>query len=130
MTSKSGRRRGPKPDPRRALELLASCRDGCTEALMLAYGFTIEQMVELIRAGHTERVVAAGRTVEVARVSITEAGRQALAGTTITRSCPGCTTITSGYNFRKGQVASAKPKVSLRGTARENDMCEFLHLLT
>ena len=94
MTSKSGRRRGPKPDPRRALELLASCRDGCTEALKLAYGFTIEQMVELIRAGlptaHTERVVAAGRTVEVARVSITEAGRQALAGTTITRSCPGC----------------------------------------
>jgi hypothetical protein len=27
---------------RRALELLASCRDSCTEALMLAHGFTVE----------------------------------------------------------------------------------------
>jgi hypothetical protein len=34
-------RRRPKPDRRRALELLASCRDGCTEAMMLAHGFTV-----------------------------------------------------------------------------------------
>jgi hypothetical protein len=40
------RKRAPKPDRRRALELLASCRDGCTEAIMLAHGFTIAQMVE------------------------------------------------------------------------------------
>jgi hypothetical protein len=76
------RRRGPKPDRRRALELLASCRDGCTEAIMLAHGFTVDQMVELVRAGlataQTERVVAGGRTFEVARVRITEAGRQLL----------------------------------------------------
>jgi hypothetical protein len=46
------RRHGLKPDRRRALELLASCRDGCTEALMIAHGFTIAQMVEpLVRAG-------------------------------------------------------------------------------
>jgi hypothetical protein len=45
------RKRRPKPDRRRALELLASCRDGCTEALMLAHGFTVAQMVELVRAG-------------------------------------------------------------------------------
>jgi hypothetical protein len=55
-------RRLPKPDRRRALELLASCRDGCTEAMMLAHGFTIPQMVELVRAGlattTAERVVA------------------------------------------------------------------------
>jgi hypothetical protein len=44
-------RRRPKPDRRRALELLASCRDGCTEAIMLAHGFSIEQTVELVRAG-------------------------------------------------------------------------------
>jgi hypothetical protein len=43
-------RRHPKPDRRRALELLASTRDGCTEAIMLAHGFTVELMVELIRA--------------------------------------------------------------------------------
>ena len=32
---------------RQALKLLASCRDGCTEAIMLAHGFTVEQMVDL-----------------------------------------------------------------------------------
>jgi hypothetical protein len=31
---------------RRALKLLASNADGCTEAIMLAHGFTIKQMVE------------------------------------------------------------------------------------
>jgi len=35
-------RRRPKPDRRRALELLASCRDGCMEAIMLAHGFTTD----------------------------------------------------------------------------------------
>jgi hypothetical protein len=44
-------RRRPKPDRRRALELLASCRDGCTEAIMLAHGVSIEQMVELVAPG-------------------------------------------------------------------------------
>jgi hypothetical protein len=54
-------RRCPKPDRRRALELLASCRDGCTEAIMIAHGFTIPMMVELINAGlatgQVERIV-------------------------------------------------------------------------
>jgi hypothetical protein len=54
------RRHGPKPDRRRALELLASCRNGCTEALLLANG--VEQTVELVRGGlataNAERVVA------------------------------------------------------------------------
>jgi hypothetical protein len=79
------RRRGAKPDRRRALELLASCPDGCTEAIMLAHGFTVAQMVELVRAGlasaSAERVVAGGRTIEVARVRITDAGRRLLNGT-------------------------------------------------
>jgi hypothetical protein len=79
------RRRGPKPDRRRALELLPSCRDGCTEAMMLAHGFTIELMVELVRANLAtaihERVVAGGKTIEVASLRITEAGRRALAET-------------------------------------------------
>jgi hypothetical protein len=83
-SSASRRPRGPKPDRRRALELLASCRDGCTEAIMLAHGFTVEQMVELVRAGlasaTAERVVAGSRKMELATVRITEAGRRALAG--------------------------------------------------
>jgi hypothetical protein len=76
------RKRGPKPDRRRALELLASCRDGCTEAIMIAHGFTVEQMVDLCVAGLAtatlERMVAGGRTLEVATMRIIEAGRRAL----------------------------------------------------
>jgi hypothetical protein len=65
--------------------LLASCGDGCTEAIMIAHGFTVAQMVELVRAGlataKAERVVAGRRTIEVARVRITEAGRRPRAKT-------------------------------------------------
>jgi hypothetical protein len=63
--------------------LLASCRDGCTEAIMLAHGFTIERMVKLVRVGlaraTAERVVGGNRTIEIAQVWIIEAGRRALA---------------------------------------------------
>jgi hypothetical protein len=48
-TSKSGSNR--KSDHRRALAMLASCREGCTEAIMLAHGFTVEQMVDLVEDG-------------------------------------------------------------------------------
>jgi hypothetical protein len=41
---------------------------------MFAHGFTIDMLVELVRAGlataTSERVVAGGRTIEVARVRI------------------------------------------------------------
>jgi hypothetical protein len=50
---------------------------------MIAHGFTVEQMVELVRAGlasaTAERVVASGKAIEIGRVRITEAGRAALA---------------------------------------------------
>jgi hypothetical protein len=65
----------------RALELVASCRDGCTEAILLAHGFTVDQ-IELVRAGlateHTPRVIVGRRAVDIAHVKITEAGRRAL----------------------------------------------------
>jgi hypothetical protein len=77
-------RRHPKPDRRRALELLASCRDGCTEAMMLAHGFTVAQMVELVQArlasAGAERMRAGKHEMEIARVRITEAGRRVLEG--------------------------------------------------
>ena len=80
-------RHGPKPDRRRALELLAASPDGCTEALMFANGFTAELLVELVRAGlasaHAERMVANGKMMETARVKISEAGWQTLAGDAI-----------------------------------------------
>jgi hypothetical protein len=73
----------PKATRRRALELLAGSRDGCTEAIMLAHGFKTEMLVEMVNAGlasvTTERVVAGGLKMEIARVRITEAGRGTLA---------------------------------------------------
>jgi hypothetical protein len=53
------RRRGPKPDRRRALELLAASPEGCTEALMFANGFTAELLIELVRAGSRPRTPSA-----------------------------------------------------------------------
>jgi uncharacterized metal-binding protein len=69
-----------KPECRRALEL-AACPDGCTEAIMLAHGFSIDMMVELINSGlatvQTEWFLDDGYQGERARVRIAEAGRRA-----------------------------------------------------
>jgi hypothetical protein len=50
---------------------------------MLAHGVTVEQLAELVRAGlataAAERVAMGSRSIEVARVRITEEGRRALA---------------------------------------------------
>ena len=77
------RYRRPNPDRRRALELLAGSREGCTKAMMRAHGFSIEMLVELVKVGlattKRERMVAGRRQTDVARVRITEAGQQALA---------------------------------------------------
>jgi hypothetical protein len=77
------RRRDLKPDRVRALELLAGCGDeGCTKGMLRAHGFATSEIVELVRGGlatvTAERVVAGGREHEVARVRLTEAGRQVL----------------------------------------------------
>jgi hypothetical protein len=60
---------------------------------MLANGFQVEMLVELIRAGlasaQTERMMAGGKQIEVARVRITEAGRRALGGIAGGRLVPG-----------------------------------------
>jgi hypothetical protein len=73
--------RRPTATSRRALELLAASPDGATEALLVAHGFTIDLLVELVRAGlataRTERVVVGGRAMEIARVRITEAAASA-----------------------------------------------------
>jgi hypothetical protein len=68
---------------RRALRQLASAPEGVTEALMLAHGFPVSLLVDLcmgeLAIATPERMVAGGRTVEVVRLTITDAGRQALA---------------------------------------------------
>jgi hypothetical protein len=71
----------PQPTRRRALELLACCpQEGCSEAIMLAHGFTIAQLVDLVRAGlataTSQRVRAGSHMMEVTTLRITEAGRR------------------------------------------------------
>jgi hypothetical protein len=72
----------PNQQRRRALELLEASIDGCTEAIMLAYGFKTELLVELVNAelatATIERMVTGRRGVKVVRMRITAAGRQAL----------------------------------------------------
>jgi len=50
---------------------------------MLAHGFNIELLVELVQAGlataSTERMLASGRPMEITCLRITGAGRRALA---------------------------------------------------
>jgi len=73
-----------RTDRQRALELLASCPDGCPEALLIAHGFTSKQMVDLVGSGLAttteERVIAGKKPMDVTRVRITDAGRRALSG--------------------------------------------------
>ncbi len=54
------------------------------EAMMLAHGFTVAQIVELVQArlasAGAERMRAGKHEMEIARVRITEAGRRILEG--------------------------------------------------
>ena len=81
MPSRAQRERS---DRRRALRLLAGEPEGVIEAMMLAHGFRVELLVDLCIAGlaiaKPEHIRAGGRAMEVVRMKITEAGRQALTG--------------------------------------------------
>ena len=65
----------------RALAMLADAgQRGCTDQLMMAYGFTFDLLASLVRAGLATATLrwkrAGGCMIEVARVRITDAGRQ------------------------------------------------------
>jgi hypothetical protein len=68
----------------RALSILVGSPYGCTEATIIAQGFTIGSVVELIKAGlatvTTERMIAGRKPVNVTRVRITKAGQQLYQG--------------------------------------------------
>ena len=68
-------------DERRLLELLAAAEEGCTDALLLARGFALAIIFNVVKAGlataQAERLHAASQPVEIVR--ITDAGRRALA---------------------------------------------------
>jgi hypothetical protein len=71
---------------RRLLEMLAASEDqydAYTEGLLLARGFTLPLIADVVNAGlagaKTERIFGGGEAVEITRVRITNAGRRALA---------------------------------------------------
>ena len=79
------RRRSGQPRHafRRALALLLVCgHEGCSEHVLRAHGFTIDQLAELVRAGLAtvtpQRVRAGRETLEVTTLWITAEGRKAL----------------------------------------------------
>jgi hypothetical protein len=67
---------------RRALELLTVDPSGLAEPLLLTYGFSRKMLAGLISTGlvaaQRQTVRVSGQPVEITRVRITEAGRQAL----------------------------------------------------
>jgi hypothetical protein len=67
----------------RALALLAK-PDGCTRTVLLARGFSLALLNQLVRArlatSHLDRQERGEKTIETVRVKITEAGRRALRG--------------------------------------------------
>jgi hypothetical protein len=78
------RNRGPGADQLRALGILAGSPDGCTEGALRAHGFTVTLLARIVRAGlvvaRPEIVKAGGRTLSMLRLTITDAGRRAIAG--------------------------------------------------
>jgi hypothetical protein len=68
-------------DERRALKMLAH-QDGCAEAVLLADGFSIDQVAGMVVGGYAvmqrRRVEISGRERTVVWVQITEEGRQAI----------------------------------------------------
>ena len=69
-------------DQRRILQTLAH-QDGCAEAVLLADGFSIDQVAGLVVQGHAvmqrRRVEISGRMRTVVWMQITDAGRSAIA---------------------------------------------------
>jgi hypothetical protein len=67
----------------RALRLLARYPSGCTEPVIMAHGFELDQIATLVFRGFTKREVSnvtiGGRQVKVVRMQITATGRKAIA---------------------------------------------------
>jgi hypothetical protein len=70
-------------DQRRALKTLAHQKNGCAEAVLLADGFSIDQLAGLVIEGYAvmqrRRVDISGRERTVIWMQITDAGRSAIA---------------------------------------------------
>jgi hypothetical protein len=75
---------GRGAEQNRALRVLAGSPLGCTEAIMLAHGFAVETLRRLVLEGLATSTpgirYAAGRTIKVTWLTITDVGRWAAGG--------------------------------------------------
>jgi hypothetical protein len=71
------------PKQREALRMLAGSPDGCTMTTLIAHGYAIVALHDLVRNGyataHREKMGSGQRVVGVTRLRITDAGRRVLA---------------------------------------------------
>jgi hypothetical protein len=67
----------------RALRLLAQYPSGCTESVILAHGFKLDRLANLVFRGFVKREVSnvtiGGRQVKIVRMLITVTGLKAVA---------------------------------------------------
>jgi hypothetical protein len=84
MMATPPRKRPLSPRVREALDLIASDPQGATEAFMHAHGFSLKTLIGLVRSRlatvQRESVKTHGKTIEIVRIRITEAGRKAIEG--------------------------------------------------
>jgi hypothetical protein len=70
-------------EERRALNLLAGHSEGCDEAVLLAEGLTVGQLAGLVidgfASGSVARIAVDGREKPVVWMTISDAGRKAIA---------------------------------------------------
>jgi hypothetical protein len=77
---------GIDPDKFRALRMLAKSHFGCTKSVLLAHGLKHEMLTELVENGlakstpGTVRIGPSQQAIDVIWLTITAAGRKALAG--------------------------------------------------
>jgi hypothetical protein len=109
-----------------ALEMLAGSRHGVTEDLLvLAHGFNSDMIAGLVRTklatAQRETVKAGGESVEVVRIRITEAGRQALeTGGMLTKPLPTWNTYRADGKAKwVGTVKAATAEAAIEAAARE-----------
>jgi hypothetical protein len=111
---------------RQALEMLAGSPHGATEDLLaLAHGFNSDMIAGLIRTGlataQRETVEASGKSVEVVRIRITEAGRQTLeTGSMLTKPLPSWNIYRADGKAKwVGSVKAANASAAVEAAAKE-----------
>jgi hypothetical protein len=111
---------------RQALETLAGSPHGATEDLLaLAHGFNSDMIAGLVRTGFAtaqrETVEAGGKSVEVVRIRITEAGRQAFqTGRVLTKPLPSWNIYrVDGKAKWIGSVKAANADAAIEAAAKE-----------